>query len=315
MTNTSLPPISPDQRATLMRRATYASVSVAASLILAKLIGWWMTESISILASLLDSVLDVMASIVNLVAVRYALQPPDEDHRFGHGKAEPLASLGQSLIIAVSSLILIRHAFDYMSNDHLMLHPKIGAGIMIYSLCATFSLVLYQKHVVAQTGSPAIKADALHYLSDLLSQSATLLVMVLATFGWHQSDPYIALGIGIYVFYSAWEIAKESFQSLMDQELPDETRQKIINIVKSHDQVRGLHDLKTRSSGHNFFIQLHLELDDNMPLIQAHDISDEVEACLIKAFPHAEIMIHQDPVSLYRRNDPKHTAPKQFDAE
>lgn len=303
--------LSNEDRAKLMRSATYASVSVASFLIVVKLIGWLFTGSVSILASLLDSAMDVMASLINLFAVRYALMPPDAEHRFGHGKAEPLASLGQSLIIAASALLLAKHAFTQMGSEQTLTAPGVGVVVMIISLISTLGLVTYQRHVVRKTQSTAIKADALHYLGDLLTQSAALLVTVLAMIGWEGIDPYIALGIAAYVFHSAWEIGKESFHYLMDRELPAEIRERIIELVHTHEEVEGLHDLKTRRSGPNLFIQMHLELDDHMPLIQAHRISDEVEAILIKAYPHAEVLIHQDPVSHYR---PKPPSPKSESA-
>lgn len=292
--------VSATERARLMRNATYASVAVATVLILVKLCGWLYTGSVSILASLLDSTMDVMASAINLFAVRYALMPPDAEHRFGHGKAEPLASLGQSLVIATSALLLAKHAFEQMGAPQSLASPGLGASVMLFSLISTLGLVTYQRHVVRKTQSTAIKADALHYLGDLLTQSAALVVTLLAMLGWDNIDPYIALGIAAYVFHSAWEIGKESLHYLMDRELPQETRERIIKLVKSHEEVKGLHDLKTRSSGPNLFIQLHLELDDHMPLIDAHRISDEVEALLVRAYPHAEVLIHQDPVSHYR---------------
>lgn len=300
MTDHTSAPLSAHQRAKLMRSATYASVAVAGTLICVKLVGWLMTDSVSILASLLDSSMDIMASLINLFAVRYALTPPDAEHRFGHGKAEPLASLGQSLIIAASALLLAKHAFESMGETHQLSAPGIGATVMIISLLGTLGLVSYQRHIIAQTQSTAIKADALHYVGDLLTQSAALLVTLLALVGWDGADPYIALGIAAYVFHSAWEIAKESLHYLMDSELPEATRQRISALVTSHPEVAGLHALKTRASGPNLFIQLHLELDDYMPLIQAHRISDEVENMLLKAYPHAEVLIHQDPVSQYR---------------
>jgi ferrous-iron efflux pump FieF len=302
MANEHEKPISPQERAKLMRSATYASVGVASVLILAKLCGWLMTDSVSILASLLDSSMDVIASLINLFAVRYALLPPDSEHRFGHGKAEPLASLGQSLVIATSALLLARHAFDNMTGEHTLQSPTIGAAVMLFSLIGTFGLVTYQRYIVRKTQSTAIKADALHYWGDLLTQSAALLVTLLATIGYYGADPYIALGIAAYIFHSAWGIGKESFHYLMDRELSEETRARIISLVNSHPEVAGLHELKTRASGPNLFIQLHLELDDYMPLIQAHRISDEVEAMLLKAYPHAEVLIHQDPASEYRKH-------------
>jgi ferrous-iron efflux pump FieF len=300
------PKLTPTARARLMRSATYASVAVASFLILVKVIGWYYTGSVSILASLLDSAMDALASLINLFAVRYALSPPDAEHRFGHGKAEPLASLAQSLVIAASAMMLAGHAFLQLGTAPTLQAPGVGAVVMVTSLLATFGLITYQRYVIRMTESTAIQADALHYLGDLLTQGAALVVTLLALAGWGNVDPYIALLIAAYIFYNACDIARISLHNLMDSELPPETRNHIKALITQHAEVAGFHELKTRRSGPTLFIQLHLELDDNMPLIQAHRISDEVEASLIKAYPHAEVLIHQDPVSQYLDHDQDH---------
>ncbi|MEJ2668696.1 MAG: cation diffusion facilitator family transporter [Gammaproteobacteria bacterium] len=254
------------------------------------------------MASLLDSAMDGLASLLNLFAVRYALTPPDNEHRFGHGKAEPIASLCQAIIIAASAILLAKHAFNAMTVPQVIEAPSLGAGIMIFSLFSTVGLLLFQRYVVRHTQSTAIQADALHYLGDLITQSAALVIMILAHWGWYGADTYIALAIGGYVFSSAWGIARDSFHILMDHELSSDTRARVERLVRAHPKVRGLHDMKTRRSGQTLFIQLHLELDDHISLIQAHHISDEVELSLLNAFPRAEVLIHQDPVSQYRRD-------------
>jgi len=284
--------------ARLMRLATYASTSVAVVLIMAKTVAWFMTGSVSLMATLLDSCLDALASIVNLIAVRHALEPADKQHRFGHGKAEALAGLGQATFITGSALFLILESVALLMKPQSIEAMPVGIGVMILSIVATLGLLMFQKHVIRQTGSAAIKADHLHYKTDLLVNGSVILALVLATSGWKGFDPLFALGIGGYILFSAWEIAKESLDLLMDRELPDEDRQRIKEIVRSHPRVRGMHDLRTRKSGLTIFIQLHLELDDNLPLIVAHEISDEVEVQLSAAFPESEVIIHEDPHSL-----------------
>lgn len=281
-----------------MRLATYASVSVALSLILAKLIAWFWTDSISLLATLIDSTLDAAAAIINMLAVRHALTPADKGHRFGHGKAEALAGLGQAMFIAGSAGFLMLEAFGRFFHPQAPQAIEVGIGVMILSIVATLGLLAVQKHVIIKTNSTAIKADSLHYKTDLYVNASVILALVLAAYGWAGFDALFAIGIGIFILYSAWEIVQHAIHDLMDHELSDEERKQIKDIVLTHPKARGMHDLRTRKSGVTYFIQLHLELDDDLLLKDAHKIADEVEALLFAAFPNAEIIIHEDPASL-----------------
>lgn len=281
----------------LMRLATYASVATALTLILAKLIAWFMTDSVSILATLIDSGLDVLASLVNLIAVNHALQPADREHRFGHGKAESLAGLGQATFIAGSAGILLLQAVNRIIHpQEAMTDIDVGVGVMIFSIVATLILVSFQRYVISHTGSTAIKADALHYKTDLLVNGSVIIALLLTFYGWRQFDPLFAIGIAIFILYSAWGIVKEAIDLLMDHELPDEDREKIRATVMNHPQARGLHDLRTRRSGTTVFIQLHLELDATLIFSEAHAIADEVERKVKDLFDDAEVIIHEDPV-------------------
>lgn len=281
----------------LMRLATYASVATALSLIIAKLIAWFMTDSVSILATLIDSSLDVLASLINLVAVHHALQPADREHRFGHGKAEAVAGLGQAMFIAGSAGILLLQAVNRILHpQEEMVGMQVGVGIMIFSIVATFALITFQKYVIKHTGSTAIKADALHYKTDLLVNGSVIVALVLTWYGWRQTDPVFAIGIAVFIFYSAWSIVKEAIDLLMDHELPDEDRQKIRAAVLKHPEAKGLHDLRTRRSGSTVFVQMHLELDASMKLSEAHAIADELEHTVKNLFDDAEVIIHEDPV-------------------
>ncbi len=286
-----------DQAEKLLKRATYASVFTAAVLIVVKAFAWVFTGSVAVLASLLDSLMDAAASLINLMAVRYSLQPADQEHRFGHGKAESVAGLAQSMFIAGSGVFLLLEAIDRIIKPQPIENIAIGIGIMVFSIIATLLLISYQLYVVKKTGSVAIKADALHYKTDLLTNSAIVLALILTQFGWGYLDPLFAIVIGAYILYSAWGIGNESFHQLLDRELPDEQREQISDIINQHPHVLGFHDLRTRQSGRMQIIQLHLEMEDDLILLQAHAISEEVEASLIKAFPNAEIVIHQDPIS------------------
>ena len=293
-------PVAPpaDERARLLRLATYASVATATVLILVKLAAWLVTGSVSVMASLVDSLMDVGASLVNLLAVRWALQPADAEHRFGHGKAESLAGLGQATFIVGSALFLGLHAVDRLLHPQPLAELGVGIGVMVFAMAATLILLAFQRHVVRVTGSTAIRADALHYATDLATNTATLIALVAAILGWPGLDPILALGIAAYIFYSAVQIAHEAVDLLMDKELDPEDRARILSIARAVPQVLGVHDLRTRRSGPVPVIQLHLELDDHLPLLTAHRVCDRVEAALLVDFPGADITIHQDPRSL-----------------
>jgi ferrous-iron efflux pump FieF len=282
----------------LLKLATAAAVLTATTLIIAKLGAYMATGSVSLLASLIDSLMDGGASLLNLLAVRYALMPPDAEHRFGHGKAESLAGLVQSLFIGGSGLFLINEAVQRLINPQPLEHITVGVAVMSFSIILTSALVMFQRSVIKRTHSTAIKADSFHYATDIVSNSAILLALLLAQMGWLGLDPVLALVIAAWVIYCAWQIAHEALQDLLDRELPTPQREQIISAALAHPQVHGVHDLRTRVSGRMRFIQLHIELDDDMPLYQAHVIADEVEAAILQVIPRSDVVIHQDPLSV-----------------
>jgi ferrous-iron efflux pump FieF len=288
----------PTETARLLRLATYASVSVAIFLIIVKLIAWGRSDSVSLLATLVDSTLDAFASIINLIAVRHALTPADKEHRFGHGKAEALAGLSQSLFIAGSSLFLLLEAVQTLFNPTEIKHAFAGIVVMVISIITTLILVSFQHYVIRKTRSVAISADALHYKSDILMNLAVIIALWLATMGLNIFDPIIGGIIACYILYSVWSIVSVSLDQLMDRELSDEVRADIKQIVLAHPQAQGMHDLRTRHSGTMTFIQFHLEIEDELTLVQAHNASDEVELELLKTYPGSEIIIHIDPKSV-----------------
>lgn len=298
MTSSDSMHMAPQETARLLRLATYASISVATILIVAKLIAWGLSDSVSLLATLIDSVLDALASLINLIAVRHALTPADKEHRFGHGKAEALAGLSQSMFIAGSAGFLLLEAGRRLISPIPVEAVGTGIAVMLFSIIATLLLLGFQQHVIRKTNSTAIKADALHYRTDLLVNASVIAALWLSAQGWDGFDALFACAIGIYILYSAWEIIALSYDHLMDRELPDEQREEIKQLVLQHKSARGLHDLRSRHSGTMTFIQLHLELDDDLSLPEAHRISDEVEASLMEAFPESEIIIHIDPQSV-----------------
>lgn len=285
--------------ATLMRRAAIASLSVALFLIVLKFAAYLATDSVAMLASLADSGLDFFASIINLVAVRSSLTPPDREHRFGHGKAEPLAGLAQGAFIAGSATFLIIEAASRLAQPHVVGHEAVGLAVMGISIFATVVLIAYQHMVVSRTDSLAISADRMHYTSDLLTNVGVVVSLLLVTqLGWTLADPVMGILIAVFLAWSAWSVFRQSYDQLMDRELPDEDRARIKSLVMGHAEVRNLHDLRTRASGLNTFIQFHIELDPAISLMRAHEISDSVEAEICAAFPHAEILIHQDPAGM-----------------
>ena len=290
------PQVEPAYARRLMRRATGFAVAAAALMIAAKLGAWLATDSVSLLSALADSVMDVLASLVNLFAVRQALQPADREHRFGHGKAEPLAGLGQALFITASAIFLIVEAVGRIMEPEPIARAPVGIGVMGFAILVTAALVTYQRRVVRLTGSTAIKADSLHYASDILVDIGVILALVLAmTLGWGLADPIIALAIAGVILHAAFRVGRAAVEQLMDREFPDAERERIRRIVLEHPDVRDCHDLRTRRSGIDSFIQVHVEMDRSLTLMRAHEISDAVEARIREAFPHAEVLIHADP--------------------
>ena len=285
------------EHARLMRLASGAALVVALSLALAKAVAWWMSGSVSLLAGLTDSLLDGAASLLNLLAVHYALRPADDDHRYGHGKAEALAGLGQSLFIGVSAILV------GVQGVNRVLHPEplgaqgLGIAVMLVSLGLTAALLVFQQHVVKVTGSTAIRADSLHYRSDLLLNSSILLALILAGFGWHRLDAIFGIAIAFYILWSALSIARESVAVLMDAELSVEITERMHLLACAVPGALGAHDLRTRISGTRWFVQLHLELPNEMPLSQVHDLCEQVEAAIHAEFPQAEVLVHPDPQS------------------
>lgn len=285
----------------LVRLASVSSIIVAALLIGFKGVVWAETHSVAILSSLIDSVMDVGASLINFIAIRHALTPPDNEHRFGHGKVEALAGLGQAIFVVGSAAYLVFESLYHLMHLERLHNAREGIAVMVISFSLTLSLVLFQRYVVKKTGSIAIRADRLHYLGDLLTNLGVIAALALAgEFSMYIADPVIALLVAGYILFSAWQILRQSFDHLMDRELPDPVRNEIRTIALSHPGVRAVHDLRTRSSGTGTFIQLNLEMDGNLTLRAAHSITDEVEMKLLSAFPAAEIMVHQEPVGLKR---------------
>ena len=290
------------QAGRLLRLATAASVTTASVLIAVKLFAFLLTDSVSILSTLVDSLLDAGASLLSLFAVRHALVPADREHRFGHGKAEPLAALGQAAFIAGSAIFLVIEASQRFVSPRPVTHGDIGIAVMVFSILATLGLVSLQRYVIRRTGSLAIKADSLHYVGDILVNAAVIVALLATTqLGWRYIDPIFGVIIAAYILFNAWQIAKGALDMLMDRELPEQDRQKIRDLALAHPLVVGIHDLRTRASGPQIFIQAHIEMDGSLSLLKAHSVADEVEERLHEAFGGAEVILHQDPHGIEER--------------
>lgn len=286
----------------LVRIATYASVATAVTLLIIKLTAWWRTDSVSILASLLDSGLDIAASLMIAVAVHIAQTPADKEHRFGHGKAEPLASLAQSVFIAGSAVYLAIYAIDRFFVPQTLQHTDTAILYMLVSLALTLTLIGFQRYVILKTDSTAIKSDSLHYLTDVMTNLLVIVSLWLSHIQW--LDPLLALGIALWILRSAVKIAREAANQLLDRELPENMREQIQQIILNTPQVRGFNDLRSYQSGPNRFVQLDLELDDELTLKESHRIAEQVTQALQHRFENLDVMIHQEPVSL--KNDLQH---------
>jgi ferrous-iron efflux pump FieF len=279
-----------------MRLASIASMSVALLLIGAKLVAWLLTGSVSMLTSLVDSGLDLVTSLITFFAIRQALEPADEEHRFGHGKAEALAGMAQAGFIAASAFGVALTVIDRFLHPQPVRSEEVGIAVSVLGMVMTAGLMAFQRHVVRKTGSLAVDADKAHYLADFVTNIAVAVGLILSS---HFAEPLIdvvvASGLAIYLVAGALGIGRTSIDVLMDRELPDADRKRILEIARKHPGVRNVHDLRTRSSGLTKFIQMHVVLHPTMSLGRAHIMADSVESEIQRAFPDAEIILHVDP--------------------
>lgn len=295
--------ISSPEHVRLLHLATRASLAVASILIIAKAVAWWLSGSVSLLAGLTDSLLDGAASFLNLLAVHYALRPADDDHRYGHGKAEALSGMAQALFIAVSAFLIGFQAIDRIQHPQPLGAPGLGIAVMVLSIGLTVALLMLQHKVVKETGSAAIRADSLHYRSDLLLNISIMIALGLAYFGHDQLDAYFGLAIAFYILWSAISIARETASVLMDTELPADVSTRMQELAQNIPGVLGAHDLRTRISGNHWFVQLHLELPGALTLLVAHDLCEQVERAIMAEFPKAEVLVHADPQEVVTQAD------------
>ena len=288
--------ITPAERSKLTARAAIASIAMAVTLIGLKSWAAYETDSTAMLGSLADSGLDLVASLVVLLGVQIAAQPADYDHRFGHGKAEALASLVQVILITVSAIFIGVRAVQRLLSGARTGNAELGIGVSLAAMVLTAALIAYQRHVVRRTGSLAIGADRLHYSSDLLLNGSVIVALGLDQFaGLEGSDAVFGLLIALWLLWSAWSASSHAFDQLMDREWPDGLRERFLAAAREYPELAGLHDLRTRSSGTHHFAQFHVWVPADWTVQEAHDRLDAVEEALQERFPGTEILIHVDP--------------------
>ena len=289
----------------LIKAASIASLFVSSTLIIIKYYGWAETDSISLLGSLADSLMDFLASIFVFIAISFSLLPADEKYRFGYGKSEGLVVFIQSLLIGVSGLYVFSEAIQRFIHPIKINQPSVAVWIIVVSIVLSIALVLFQKYVVKISKSKAIESDQYHYLTDLYINISVLISILIS--GWTAYlfvDSLIGLIIALFVIYSAINLLKKSFKILLDQELPSSDRDQIKAIALTHPEVLGFHDLRTRDAGRNYVIQFHLELDPQMSLLHSHEIIEQVMEKVLDAFPDTEIIVHSDPLGVEEERDP-----------
>jgi ferrous-iron efflux pump FieF len=279
----------------LTQSAAILSMVVAATLIVLKGFAWADSDATSVLASFADSSLDILVSLVNFFAIRFAFAPADNEHPFGHGKAESLAALMQSAFISGSAFILLLHACERLFHPEKIESLQAASWIMVISMVLTILLVMYQRWVYTRTESLAVKADSAHYVGDILANGAVLIALYAASVGVIWLDPVVAILIVITLLKSAFGIAKESLNMLMDHALDPEVVEHIQQLVSSNPDILGCHDIKTRQSGNVPFIQVHLDFDADISLYNAHEQGEWLVAQLLKRYPRADVLVHHDP--------------------
>ena len=291
--------------ASLNRSAAFASIAVALLLVALKGYAAWSTGSTAMLGSLADTVLDLVASLATLAGVWIAAQPSDANHRFGHGKAEALAAMIQVVLISISALGIAVRAVEQIIAGGRTQAAGEGIGVSLIAIAATLGLLAWQRHVIRRTGSLAIRTDHVHYQSDLFLNLAVIAALALDQYGGLAgSDPLFGLGIAAWLGWSAWGASQEAVEQLMDREWPEDKKERFLAVVARHPELRGVHDMRTRTSGNRDFVQFHVWVDGNMTVRHAHRVMDEVEAKLLAEFPEVEILIHPDPEGLVNEQGP-----------
>lgn len=288
--------LAPSKAKKITTRVTALSVGTAGILVAAKLTAWLLSGSVAMLASLADSALDLAASLTTFFAVRYAASPADLEHRYGHGKAEAFASLMQALLVAVSAGLLMRESWHRFVDPHPISASGIALGVMALSIVLTMALIWAQNRAIKQTGSLAVTGDRAHYAADLAANGVVIAGLVLAgLFGVLKADPVVGFAVSLWLLWTGWQVGSSAFESLMDRELPDTERERILALAADDERVLGVHQLRTRASGPFIHIQMHMDLEPQQSLADAHEIVVAAERRIMDAYPAADVLIHPDP--------------------
>jgi len=288
-----------ERRGQLTRGAAYASVSMALLLVGIKVWATIVTESTAMLGSLADTTLDLIASLATLLGVWIAAQPADEEHRFGHGKAEALAAMFQIVLIALSAFGLAIRAVQQLLSGERTHAAAEGITVSAIAMIATFALLAWQRYVIRRTGSVAIQTDHVHYQSDLFLNLGVIAALGLDQYaGFKRADPIFGLAIAAWLAWGAWRASSDAIDHLMDREWPEEKRDEFLAVIARNPDLRGVHDLRTRTSGAHDFVQFHVAVDPKMSVAEAHEVMDEIEAQIRREFPGVEVLIHPDPEGL-----------------
>jgi ferrous-iron efflux pump FieF len=265
-------------------------------LLLLKSAAAWETGSVAMLGSLADTALDLLASLVTLYGVRVAATPADHDHRYGHGKAEALAALFQVALITASAAAIGWRAVIRLTEEQRATDVEFGVGVSLVAIGVTFALLAYQRKIIAQTGSVAIRADNIHYQSDLLLNLAVAAALLLdQVAGFTGADPIFGIAIALWLAWGAFKASSQAIDQLMDKEWPEDKRRRFLDAAARHPQLKGIHDIRTRRSGSRDFAQFHMYVAPDMTVEAAHHVMDEVEARIAQEFPGVEVLIHLDP--------------------
>ncbi len=293
------------EKGALNRAAAMASIAAAVTLLALKAWAAWSTGSTAMLGSLADTALDLVASMATLLGVWIAAQPADDRHRFGHGKAEAIAALFQIVLISISAIGIAARSIEQLLRGSRVQEAESGIVVSLVAIAVTFALIGWQRYVIRRTASLAITTDSVHYQSDLLLNLSVIAALLLDHFaGLSMADPLFGLGIALWLGWGAWKASSRAFEELMDHEWPVEKKRRFLEVLARHPDIIGVHDLRTRSSGHSDFVQFHVWVDPDMTVRDAHKVMDDIEARLLREFPDIEILIHPDPEGLIDETGP-----------
>ncbi|WDE96195.1 cation diffusion facilitator family transporter [Lentisphaera profundi] len=286
-----------DEYSKLSKRAIQFSMATGLILLVSKFIAWHFTSSATLLSSLTDSSLDFLASIFSFAVLTYSLKPADDDHRFGHGKAEGLAAIFQSGIVLVAGLSVLYQGVQRLLNPTPMGKTGLAIGIMLFSLVLTLLLITYQEKVYKKTGSLVVKADRAHFVSDILANAGAIVALIFAYMGVPHADAIGGIIVAILIIKASWEVFEHALEMLLDHELPEEEVKEFEAIIQKETEILGYHDVRTRRSGKTLFFQVHLEFEDEVRLMDAHEVADRIEDKVKMRWENSDCLVHMDPIS------------------